>query len=493
MSAYRFFKKDTVNSLIATFAYAAWFLYCRCKAVGMPKEQSVYSKGKVAVKIGVICDQMTLDDLRQECSIVAVTPRNWRTILMDMPPDLLLCESAWYGPTGSGGSWRGRIYRNHHVLFEQRKVLFNILETCRRQNIPTAFWCKEDPTYFGDRQHDFADTALHFDYIFTTAKECIPRYQTLGHHHVHLLQFAFSPRLFNPIGSGQMRKEAFFAGSWYQNQAERCRDMDQLFQYVERKGIPYIIYDKNLGSGQSSNRFPERYKARIRPSVPFAELSDKTKRYLYALNVNTVKVSETMFSRRVYEMMAENHIIISTHAKGLEKEFPDSVWYCDMEDPPEDILKQRRNNLEHVFQYHTCEKWLDTILHVLGIEVLRPTVWLYVFSLDGKWAEYSQAPELSGIHTEYRVFDQGCGLEERPVLDEDSYAVILREGREAQAMKWDFLLAQFSYLPAGCGVRCGKETYEIVEDENNWNCIFPVKVLGTRLEHFQRALKKIEL
>ncbi len=493
MFANHLFKKYAANSLISTLAYAAWFLYCRCKTCGLSKEQPAYSMGKAAVKIGAICDQMTFDDLRQECSVVAVTPGNWRTVLMDMPPDLLFCESAWYGPAESGGSWRGRIYRSHYVLFEQRKALFDILKACKQQNIPTVFWCKEDPTFFGDRQHDFADTALHFDYIFTTAQECIPMYQALGHHRVHLLQFGFSPRLFNPIGSGQMRNEAFFAGSWYQDQAERCRDMDQLFRYVERKGIPYIIYDKNLGSSQSSNRFPERYKNRVRPSVQYAELSGKTKYYLYALNVNTVKVSDTMFSRRVYEMMAENHVIISTRAKGLEKEFPDSVWYCDMEDPPEDILKQRRNNLEHVFRYHTCEKWLDTILRVLGIEVPRPTVWLYVFSSDGKWAACSQAPEFSGIHTEYRVFDQERGPEERTVLDEDSYAVILRESREAQAMKWDFLLAQFDYLPAGCGVRCGKETYEIVEDENNWNCIFPVKILGTRLEHFQRALKKIEL
>ena len=89
---------------------------------------------------------------------------------------------------------------------------------------------------------------------------------------------------------------------------------------------------------------------------------------------------------------------------------------------------------------------------------------------------------------EYKSLDEaGEGLEGA------SYAAVWSDGTAAQEMKWDFLLAQFAYLPSGCGVRWGKATYEIVEDTDNWNCIFPVEVLGPGLEYFKKNLKKLEL
>lgn len=490
---YRFFKKHASDPVIATAAYAGWFARCRWRARRCPAERPSYSKGRAPVRVGVICDQMTFDEFRQECRAVFITPQNWRAVLLETPPDFLLCESAWHGTAGSGGCWRGRIYRNHSVAFEHRRALFDILEACKRRGIPTVFWNKEDPAFFGSRQYDFVDTALRFDHIFTTAEECVPQYQALGHRHVHLLRFGFSPGLFNPLGSGGMKREAFFAGSWYQDQPERCRDMERLFQYAEDNGIPCTIYDRNYGARETLNRFPEKYRDKIRPPVPFTGLSGITKQYLYALNVNTVRSSETMFARRVYEMMAENHIVISNRSKGLEREFPDSVWYCDQDSFPADIPGMRRKNLEHVFRFHTCERRLETILQALGMTALKPPVRLYVFSAGGKHAEALQEPDFPGIRIEHRKFDGPPGPGETEALRQDDYAVVLRGDVAGRQVKWDFLLAQFSYLPADCGVRRGRAAYEIVEDEDNWNCVFPVSVLGTGLEHFSERLKKLEL
>lgn len=484
---YRFFKNHSAHPLVATLAYAGWLTRCRWKARRFPEEPPSYSNGRAKVKIGVICDQMTYDSFRRECQVIPVTPRNWRTVLLEMPPDLLLCESAWSGIKARENCWRGRIYRNHHVLFEHRKVLFDILKACGEKKIPTVFWNKEDPTFFGNRTYDFVDTALHFDYIFTTAKECIPEYERLGHRNVHLLQFGFSPELFNPVGSGRMKEQAFFAGSWYQDQPERCRDMRELFQFAEDNGIPYTIYDRNESSPETLNRFPEAYRDKVRPPVPFAELSRVTKQYRYALNVNTVKDSETMFARRVYEMMAENHIIISNRSRGLEQEFPQSVWYCGQKGFP-NAERMRRENLEYVFRYHTYEKRLNTILQTLDMTVLKPAVRVRVFLSGQLPAERIPAQEFPGVSVEYRSLDEaGEGLEGA------SYAAVWSDGTAAQEMKWDFLLAQFAYLPSGCGVRWGKAIYEIVEDTDNWNCIFPVEVLGPGLEYFKKNLKKLEL
>lgn len=493
---YQLFKKHESNCLVATLAYLGWFLVDHWKRRKRSKEQPVYSKGRTAVKIGMICDQMTFDNFKEECSVVAITPQNWRTVLLKMPPDFLLCESAWSGLEDSKGCWRGRIYRNHYVLFNQRKVVFDILKTCRLQGIPAVFWNKEDPTFFGNQKYDFVDTALHFDCIFTTAKECIPRYRALGHTRVYLLKFGFSPWLFNPLGTGSMRHEAFFAGSWYRDQAERCRDMEQLFQYSESNGIPYTIYDRNYHSKSKANQFPPKYADKLRPPIPFVELSHVTKRYLYALNINTVKDSETMFARRVYEMMAENHVIISNRSRGLEREFPESVWYCDQKTFPEDDPEMRRKNLEQVFRFHTCEKRLDFILRILGMEAMKPDVRLYVFSADRKYTDHAQTGNVPGVHIEFRILSTEVGLgadEKFEELKRDSFVAVLKNDIDSAKIKWDFLLAQFAYLPMDCGVRIGNAEYEIVKDRDNWNCIFPVEVLGGSLEHFQDYLKKLVL
>ena len=138
-----------------------------------------------------------------------------------------------------------------------------------------------------------------------------------------------------------MKAQAFFAGSWYRDQPERCRDMIQLFKYVQDHDLPLTIFDRNSGVSAGKNHFPEEYKKWIKPSVPFADLSTFTKEYLYAINVNTEKKSKTMFARRVYEMMAENHVIISNLSKGMELEFPEGVYYCGEKAPKDALLSWR--------------------------------------------------------------------------------------------------------------------------------------------------------
>lgn len=483
---YQFFKRHASNPLVATAAYAWLLVSGRLRARRRSEKPPVCPAGRTAIKAAVICDQMTFEAFRRECGIVFLTPWNWRTVLRKAPPDFLLCESAWEGVQGSGACWRGRIYRNHHVKFEHRGALLAILRYCKRRGIPTVFWNKEDPAFFGSQQYDFVDTALRFDCLFTTAAECVPRYRALGHRRVQVLPFGFSPELFNPLGSGGMRREAFFAGSWYPDQKERCRDMERILRYMERSGVPCVIYDRNYGLPESPNRFPEPYASRCRPGVPYTELDAATKRHLYGLNVNTVRDSQTMFSRRVYELMAGNHMVISGRSKGLEREFPDSVWFCGCGGFPEDDPAARRRNLRHVFCSHTWEKRLDTILRALGMEARKPPVRLYLFSSGLRGPRFL---EEGRIQIEYRALAEKLPLEE--ALPEDAYIAVLRGGG-AEA-DWTFLMTQFAYLPRDCGIRWGRAVYEITEDAENWDCLFPVRVLGADLGRFWESTKKIEL
>ena len=78
-------------------------------------------------------------------------------------------------------------------------------------------------------------------------------------------------------------------------------------------------------------------------------------------------------------------------------------------------------------------------------------------------------------------------------LPQDAYVAILNQRSPVSMVQWDFVLTQFSYLPSNCGIRLGDGTYEIVKDYDNWNCIFPVRVLGERLEFFLSVQEKLDL
>lgn len=483
-----FLKKQFHHTLFATVEYAAWILYEKVK---FHSKQFTYdADGPIKVKIGLICDQITYEDFKRECAVILITPQNWKNVLSKSPPDILFCESAWSGAGENKDCWRGQIYRNHKVAFEHRRTLFSILERCKAMQIPTVFWNKEDPIFFEDWKHDFVDTALRFDYIFTTAEECIPRYRALGHREVHLLQFGFSPHLFNPVGSSKMKAQAFFAGSWYRDQPERCRDMIQLFKYVQDHDLPLTIFDRNSGVSAGKNHFPEEYKKWIKPSVPFADLSTFTKEYLYAINVNTEKKSKTMFARRVYEMMAENHVIISNLSKCMELEFPEGVYYCGEKAPKDDPLSRRRN-LEHVFLHHTCRKQLETILAALHMDNFCPKIHVYVFCTNNWNSSKLQNFEHCTLTVRNIPETQIPLITES--LPQDAYVAILNQRSPVSMVQWDFVLTQFSYLPSNCGIRLGDGTYEIVKDYDNWNCIFPVRVLGERLEFFLSVQEKLDL
>ena len=47
----------------------------------------------------------------------------------------------------------------------------------------------------------------------------------------------------------------------------------------------------------------------------------------FGLNFNTVTDSNTMFARRVFELMASNTVVLSNYSKGVYRLFKDNVLY----------------------------------------------------------------------------------------------------------------------------------------------------------------------
>lgn len=286
------------------------------QAVFMPvKGDKAEQKGNL--KIAFICDEMTWRDYSQYCTALFLHPFKWKKQLKEFKPDLLFCESAWAGIAGSNDCWRGRIYKDKRVAFENRKELFKIVDFCKKEAIPTVFWNKEDPTFFNNDVYDFSDTALKFDYIFTTAEECVARYRRLGGERAEVLQFGVNESFFNVTCSANSGK-AIFAGSWFDDMKKRCKTLCNLFDYTVKTGLTLDIYDRDACGGKGKTKFPEKYRERVKPAVAYKDLAGVFKEYEYAVNVNTVTHSKTMFSRRFLQLCACGVKVITNDFMGLE-------------------------------------------------------------------------------------------------------------------------------------------------------------------------------
>lgn len=270
-----------------------------------------FQTDKNAVKVAFICDEMTWQDYHGICNGLFLHPLYWEKQLEMFQPDVLFCESAWSGIDAFHDVWRARIYKDKRLLFENRDILLKLLEHCKRKHIPTVFWNKEDPTFFRHKIYDFTETALCFDYIFTTAKECVPLYKMYGHKNVYLLPFGVSKAYYEHDSITREKNTAAFFGSWFGDQIKRCKALEILLDYVIDQGIKLDIYDRKSESKSKKFRFPDKYKCYIHSSVQYKDIPKICSRYEYAVNVNTVTDSETMFSRRLLQMASCGLKVIS--------------------------------------------------------------------------------------------------------------------------------------------------------------------------------------
>ncbi len=328
------------------------------------------------IKAAVIFDEFTAECFRDEFHMIHVTPDNWREVISAERPDFLFVESAW---KGYGMAWR-------HMISRARQMnggpLVPLVEWCKQQGIPTVFWNKEDPPNF---EH-FIYAASHFDYIFTTDEDCIPDYREyVGHDRIMALPFAAQPTIHNPVGTTVERAgKVCFAGTWYNRKhSERRVDMEMLLNPALSRGLH--IYDRMYHHQvDDAYRWPEKYQPAIQGSLPYEYTIDAYKKYQVFLNVNSVKYSPTMFSRRVLELLACGTPVISTYSLGIEKMLGrEAVALVESEQEVADWLDrllgdaELRERMVHlgqrrIFSEHTYAHRFATIAEQLGLEGVRP-------------------------------------------------------------------------------------------------------------------------
>lgn len=326
------------------------------------------------LKVAAVMDEFTRTSFAPECNLLSLSVDHWREELQAFQPAMLFIESAWRGKDDRWGSKVG------HLGAE----VLGVLTWCREHRVPTAFWNKEDPIHF----ETFLNTARLFDHVFTTDIDCIPRYKAaLQHDRVHLLPFACQPQLSNPIERYD-RKDAFcFAGAYYVRYPERTRDLGNFMSYLAEYR-PVEIYDRNFGKNDPNYQFPPEYQPFIVGTLPFDEIDKAYKGYRYAINLNSIKQSQSMFARRVFELLASNTLTVSNFSPGIRILFGDLVVTSDsgpeivrrlhdLEADPVKADQLRLAGLRKVMLEHTYQDRLAFVVgHLQGkpLGTLLPTV-----------------------------------------------------------------------------------------------------------------------
>jgi spore maturation protein CgeB len=261
--------------------------------------------------VGAVLDTFTWSCLDPDCDLMRVRPDNWRYAFERQRPDFLLVESAWHG---NDDAWQYRVAS--YASPPDRQSLPAMLKWCRAHGVPTLFWNKEDPVHF----ERFIASARRFDAILTTDADCLPRYRrAAGHDQVLAVPFAAQPEIHHPILEKDRDDRVCFAGSFYADRHDERRiDMESILRPA--LAFPFDIYDRNHGlSGPQAAKvaFPEEYRGAIRGRLEYAEMVEAYKRHRVFLNVNSVKQSPTMFSRRVFELLACGTPVISSYSRGI--------------------------------------------------------------------------------------------------------------------------------------------------------------------------------
>lgn len=315
------------------------------------------------LKIACIMDTFTFNSFVPEAIFQQLTPDDWQQELELFQPEILFVESAWRGKQDLWGNKVG------HTSQE----LVSIIQWCKQHHVATLFWNKEDPVHYGT----FLNTAKLFDHVFTTDVDCISRYKkSLGHNQVYFLPFAAQPVVNNPVEKYQRQDKFCFAGAYYAKYPERTKDLNN-FMYTLPEYRDIDIYDRNYGKNDPEYQFPEPFQPYIIGTLPYEQIDKAYKGYNYAINLNSIKQSQSMFARRVFELLASNTITVSNFSRGLRLLFGDLVFCSDsgeeivrrlklLTDDELKLKKFRLMALRKVLTEHTYQDRLNYIYSKLA-------------------------------------------------------------------------------------------------------------------------------
>lgn len=322
------------------------------------------------INVGIVADEFLFHSLDDVANFHYLTYSNYKKLAPQI--DFFFVATTW---RGLNMEWRGLA----NDASNRRKELYEMIEYFKSIGKKTVFYSKEDPVNY----EKFVNIAKKCDYIFTTAEEIIPRYkEECNNENVFVLEFGVNPLFHNPIGFRDTQKfrDVFFAGSWLTKYPERQVETQHIFDGVLKANRKLKIIDRNYAINHPDYFFPEKYLPYISPAIDHEYLQKVHKLYDWAINLNSVKYSNTMFANRVYELQAIGNIILSNYSVGVNNLFP-NVFIINNDTEVADIIngfsdtdvyKHQVKGIRNVMSNYTTFHRFDSVLNHIGIESKLP-------------------------------------------------------------------------------------------------------------------------
>ena len=323
---------------------------------------------KVDINIGIVTDEYMYNYYKDAVNLFYITYDNYKEIVDKV--DMVLFVTCW---KGLNREWVG-ISRS-----EKQEKLFEIFDYARGQEKKIIFQTIEDPSNYDI----YLPIAKRADYIFTTSIEKIEDYKKdTCNQNVYLLDYGVNPMFHNPVGfrvkneTAKDCKEVLFAGSWAERYKERCQDASMIFDGVIESNNKLVIIDRN--SEILGYEFPKKYYKYTIPAVEHTKLQKVHKLYDWAVNLNSIKYSQTMCAMRVYELQALGVLMLSNYSTAVNNIFPNIFMIENSAEIKEilnkysdlDIYKMQVEGIRNVFTNHTVYQKLNYIFSKIGREDL---------------------------------------------------------------------------------------------------------------------------
>lgn len=92
--------------------------------------------------------------------------------------------------------------------------------------------------------------------------------------------------------------------------------------------------------------------------------------YQFFSYLQQVSEPDSMFSRRVFELMVSNTVVLSNYSKGIYRLFKDNVLYLDKDDFDlnKDFSKMKEENLYNVLENHNYSNRFRQILDTINFK-----------------------------------------------------------------------------------------------------------------------------
>jgi spore maturation protein CgeB len=154
-----------------------------------------------------------------------------------------------------------------------------------------------------------------------------------------------------------------------------------VFELCEHNEMPINVFDRNHDrlSRHLEFRFPKTSQMRLHGKVAHRETANVYKSHAVSINVNSVTSSETMFSRRLVEIIACGGIAVTNPSRAVDRHFRDFCHVVNSYEetselfgrlrhgPSQDDLDRAEAGAKYVQEHHTWAHRLEEICAVVKL------------------------------------------------------------------------------------------------------------------------------